>query len=1162
MQVCRVQHARFAVSVLSGKSQNPSSALQQLKDCDAQVRAVILSRGARPFALIHARSVVQEVYFAGISLEGAILANVLDLRAALPGVDVFVIEDACTSSSPAASAAAMKRFEAERIPVIHLDGPELALLPEAAPDLPVALPVMLPPADETFESLLARLSKDRTLGLPIDRAGSLGLRIPQTPLGAAAAPLSARSHALVSRSPTGARILASQRSPRGASFSRESIVHDREEFRRSLRRVVSCRPAPVGFTFDSPALFGAFRQLDSVAEVPPSDATDDTCSAGSFTARSDDRLLTPAALTAQASVASSSAKVVEPPPLISASADEDATSTAAHSPRELPRTLPIVPASTSEKRSDGGPRRHGGLNFLAVAAAVSLRARAASLASQLGPDVLPPTPADRLISVALYGRAADMHASLVRYGPVTIDVRVEPLGMNCLHIAIKRGSKPLVRVLLEHGADANLPTSNGSTPLLLACRFNSTPIADLLLSWSSLHATSLSAHETEQRMTPLMWAALHGNLTLVKSILSKSPSMRVDPVALARAANRYGQTPAMLAAAAGPARMGCGNGERGLWAISSHEQVASAKPTARKGVVSAGRAPELDNTVPVCGLDDKSHGVLGGIALELEVGAERADNFVDHATLAEQLRQVGSCSRLVSWATPPTLSERRDAITQAAAVVNALLALEDTAANRAILFGGSAVGAKYRSMSGWSTLHHAARSGVLAFVNWGLLLPLTPRQRFLSPAQLAMGAGGDLPAPLVDINAPVRPPDLAAVMAESIDPLGAHNTASARAPMSSRLREPLPLTARGPSTDGAVSSSDADLVSAPSALHLAAWNGQAGVLAALLLGPWQSGRPNVVAAHVRVNARLALAGGPWPGVIAVDTHASRSHPTNPSGAVLADFGDRGGHDLLSLRRAQRDALSTAATALDLALMKHLTQCARVLCRAGAYSVRAGQHTGTSSMKVPMAMARPVVPRERRLSIPDAHSDAASAPVSSGSVDEFLFRSVLLGDGVTAERLLRADENGLHVTLPLLELCSRLKYPETCTATFAPGHHPIGQWMYECTSCGQAVCLVCRDACHPQCDWDAAAASLAAQAPSSAAVPHSLRALGFLPAASCACRKQTCRAISSIDPREAAGLTWVPNPIDTRAASSLNMSPGTELGLLVDKLAWNSHEVRV
>ena len=80
-----------AVSVLCDKARNPSSALQQLRDCEAQ-----------------------EVYFAGLCLDGAVAANALDLRAALPSVDVFVVEDACAASSPAAAAAVSCRRRCRR----------------------------------------------------------------------------------------------------------------------------------------------------------------------------------------------------------------------------------------------------------------------------------------------------------------------------------------------------------------------------------------------------------------------------------------------------------------------------------------------------------------------------------------------------------------------------------------------------------------------------------------------------------------------------------------------------------------------------------------------------------------------------------------------------------------------------------------------------------------------------------------------------------------------------------------------------------------------------------------------------------------------------------------------------------------------------------------
>ena len=171
---------------------------------------------------------------------------------------------------------------------------------------------------------------------------------------------------------------------------------------------------------------------------------------------------------------------------------------------------------------------------------------------------------------------------------------------------------------------------------------------------------------------------------------------------------------------------------------------------------------------------------------------------------------------------------------------------------------------------------------------------------------------------------------------------------------------------------------------------------------------------------------------------------------------------------------------------------------------------------------------------------------------------------------------------------MMTLISRLKYPDTCTFTVAQAHNPIDQYMYECIDCGQTICLVCRDLCHPYCAWEtscgeipvvpaiqAALLSPAELAPltkffgpnsTESGVPrvqrkrHTLRPLGLVAATYCCCVKTTCRAIGAIDPREAAGFTWTPSPIDTRSVS-VSIEAGSELGMLVEKLAWNSHEVR-
>jgi hypothetical protein len=318
-------------------------------------------------------------------------------------------------------------------------------------------------------------------------------------------------------------------------------------------------------------------------------------------------------------------------------------------------------------------------------------------------------------------------------------------------------------------------------------------------------------------------------------------------------------------------------------------------------------------------------------------------------------------------------------------------------------------------------------------------------------------------------------------------------------------------------------------------LQLAAWNGQASVIASVL-GPWPSGYRNRLAAHVRLNVAPAQLPG---------------SPLNTTGHT--------------------HSASRTFSELDLAVLKQHLQAARLLVRFG------GTTNETSGLR---------------------------------GADELLHRFVMLGDGITVEKLLQEDafrlqvcggesavllrlpsppfrdsaRHSVQVTPSLMRLLSRLKYPDSCTFTVAQAHNPMDQYMYECVDCGQTVCLVCRDLCHPYCAWElprgdspSASDGIAADAGGSvdpalavrgSTTPsiqpplrkrHTLRPLGCVTSTYCRCIKSCCRAIGQIDPREAAGFTWVPSPIDTRSVT-INIEAGSELGLLVDKLAGNSHEV--
>ena len=122
-------------------------------------------------------------------------------------------------------------------------------------------------------------------------------------------------------------------------------------------------------------------------------------------------------------------------------------------------------------------------------------------------------------------------------------------------------SHVIAQVLLSHGANANQATTNGSTALLLACRYNDLRMARLIAA-SGLRPATLTAHDSEQRMTPMLWACLHCNADLVKLLCTTALQLRVSPGVLARTTNRFGQSPIMLAFAACPARVGSSNAEK------------------------------------------------------------------------------------------------------------------------------------------------------------------------------------------------------------------------------------------------------------------------------------------------------------------------------------------------------------------------------------------------------------------------------------------------------------------------------------------------------------------------------------------------------------------------------------------------------------------------
>lgn len=195
--------------------------------------------------------------------------------------------------------------------------------------------------------------------------------------------------------------------------------------------------------------------------------------------------------------------------------------------------------------------------------------------------------------------------------------------------------------------------------------------------------------------------------------------------------------------------------------------------------------------------------------------------------------------------------------------------------------------------------------------------------------------------------------------------------------------------------------------------------------------------------------------------------------------------------------------------------------------------------------------------ELDLAVQRDHLDSSRLIIRSGGVanklrgtpcDLLFGRLVLRGDGITAELLLRHRENGVRVDKAVVQLVRTMKYPDTCTFTFAAYHNPTRQFMFQCHTCKQKICLLCADRCHRQNLW--------------AHVLHRRHRVEYLGLVEgyCSCAKETCRSLSVVDEREAAGYKYQPCPLDTSDVEIDFEGEEKHLGDLCDMMARNSHEV--
>ena len=92
--------------------------------------------------------------------------------------------------------------------------------------------------------------------------------------------------------------------------------------------------------------------------------------------------------------------------------------------------------------------------------------------------------------------------------------------MTALNIAALDGYTDVARLLINAGADLEIESRGGQTPLLWATQYNHSELAKLLISFKA----NVNAHN-EFWITPLMYAVQAGNLEIVKMLLEAGADM-------------------------------------------------------------------------------------------------------------------------------------------------------------------------------------------------------------------------------------------------------------------------------------------------------------------------------------------------------------------------------------------------------------------------------------------------------------------------------------------------------------------------------------------------------------------------------------------------------------------------------------------------------------
>ncbi|MDX1923678.1 MAG: ankyrin repeat domain-containing protein [Rickettsiaceae bacterium] len=111
---------------------------------------------------------------------------------------------------------------------------------------------------------------------------------------------------------------------------------------------------------------------------------------------------------------------------------------------------------------------------------------------------------------------------LIKYGA---DVNLESIhGLTPLHAACYNGKLEVAQLLIKNGADVNHAGHNGNSPLCVVCDNNQTDLVELLIN----NGANVNQANDLVGDTPLYWACQNGDTDLVKLLINNGANVNQE----------------------------------------------------------------------------------------------------------------------------------------------------------------------------------------------------------------------------------------------------------------------------------------------------------------------------------------------------------------------------------------------------------------------------------------------------------------------------------------------------------------------------------------------------------------------------------------------------------------------------------------------------------